>query len=231
MIAVTVTWLVHVAATSGRSLWELSHRARRGAFGRASLITSHSVILAGCLVAAFLGLIVGETTTLPQHLPDLNALWSELLGAAVGGLIAAYLITVSTNTVGSTRDSMLRHSRTTIPDGTWQFARRECTARDIEFRLFAALMLTENLQRPFWIRRLERLKGLFVKSGTYGVMQVSSERPLTDEESITRAAERLASRHIRLVDGYPDYGNLRQVLRGYNPGPIFIAMASEAYFS
>jgi len=62
-------------------------------------------------------------------------------------------------------------------------------------------------------------------------MQASSERPLTDEESITQAAERLASRHIRLVDGYPDYYNLQQVLRGYDPGPIFIDMASEAYSS
>ena len=49
--------------------------------------------------------------------------------------------------------------------------------------VLVALALTENLQRPRWIRRLERLKG---GPGSYGLMQMHHSAPLTDEQSVDK---------------------------------------------
>ncbi|MCU0641068.1 MAG: hypothetical protein MUC35_03145 [Candidatus Margulisbacteria bacterium] len=50
--------------------------------------------------------------------------------------------------------------------------------------LIKAVAVTENLQRPAWFRLIEQIMSWFSKKGTYGIMQVQSDRYLTDEESI-----------------------------------------------
>jgi len=54
----------------------------------------------------------------------------------------------------------------------------------IDEAITLAVMVVENAQRPPWARRLERAKGRVIKKGTYGIMQVTSERPVSDSESI-----------------------------------------------
>lgn len=58
--------------------------------------------------------------------------------------------------------------------------------------LLLAIMVAEVLQRPSWVRAAERLVGRFRPTGSYGVMQVRSSRPLTDQESIEIASTQLS---------------------------------------
>jgi len=97
--------------------------------------------------------------------------------------------------------------------------------------LVLAILYTENLQRPRWFRRLERAKGKILRRGTYGVMQITSDHPISDEESIRLAlADRLQGQQVK-----PDNSNcydssdLERVLRDYNNSDEFIRLASQFY--
>lgn len=57
--------------------------------------------------------------------------------------------------------------------------------------LLRSIMFAEALQRPRWVRNMERVKGLLFKRGTYGVTQESADQPISDEESIRRTARSL----------------------------------------
>jgi hypothetical protein len=63
-------------------------------------------------------------------------------------------------------------------------------------------------------------------------MQVSSDAPLSDAESLEIAiASRLADRTVPLKDGeYPDSDTLKMHLRSYNGNPRFVSLVEEIYF-
>jgi hypothetical protein len=91
-------------------------------------------------------------------------------------------------------------------------------------------MLTENLQRPRWLRTLERLKGRFAPHGTYGIMQVESDRPLSDRESVLVAVrDHFAG---TAVAGHEDMwqrlNRLEPCLKRYNSNPDFVELATSA---
>jgi hypothetical protein len=98
--------------------------------------------------------------------------------------------------------------------------------------LVVAILYAENLQRPAWFRQLEYLKGRIFPRGSYGVMQVTTDRPISDTGSIDLAIDR----HLRGVvipmsneHGQPDEVALRTVLRKYNNNPAFVDLAAGLY--
>lgn len=70
------------------------------------------------------------------------------------------------------------------------FIQRESRRAEIDSCLLLSLAILEDINRPFWIRILENFlfRIGFYKPKTFGLMQVSSEKPIDDEESIRRAA-------------------------------------------
>ncbi len=98
--------------------------------------------------------------------------------------------------------------------------------------LVKAILLVESLQRPAWIRSIERQAGRLLPIGTYGLMQVSSDVPLSDAESLEIAiSSRLAGRTVPLKgDEYPDYDALNRHIRSYNGNPRFVSLVEEIYF-
>jgi hypothetical protein len=97
-----------------------------------------------------------------------------------------------------------------------------------------AIMVVENLQRPLWFRRLESFKGRVFPSGTYGIMQVESARPVSDEESIKIAVEtRLAGQVVPFkssgTPSYPDHDWLLLLARAYNDSQAYAKSVATAY--
>ena len=97
--------------------------------------------------------------------------------------------------------------------------------------LVICIMVVENLQRPPWFRRLERLRGRLRrgKPWTYGVMQVRSIQPLTDRQSIERAIPMLADTRRR-----PNEDEVAHAFRtvptmvAYNSNPTFLSQLGMA---
>lgn len=84
--------------------------------------------------------------------------------------------------------------------------------------LVYAILLAEAQQRPSWFRKLETLIGKLGRSGTFGVAQVSSNRPVSDEQSIDMLIQQLVS-GARFEFVEMDYHSLevRNLLLEHNP--------------
>ena len=88
--------------------------------------------------------------------------------------------------------------------------------------LAIAICIVENLQRPSWFRILERIKSFFIPQGTYGIMQVSSNGYISDEESI----------HIAMRDYLLDTSgksDMIDVIKRYNADDRYMEMVLEFY--
>jgi hypothetical protein len=96
-------------------------------------------------------------------------------------------------------------------------------------------MVIENLQRPRWFRACERAKGKFFKHGSYGIMQVEADSPVSDEESIRIAVRtHLVAVSVPVVQNTPgyfsvDYNALRAFALTYNPSESYATALTTAY--
>lgn len=93
-----------------------------------------------------------------------------------------------------------------------------------------SILFAEALQRPRWVRRAERAKSILVKPGSYGVMQVSSPHPLSDDESIQTVAENYAGYWpLRSDSGWVLPGRFAAQVESHNTSKQFIDMVSVLY--
>ena len=102
---------------------------------------------------------------------------------------------------------------------------------DVDPPIVLAILYAENLQRPSWVRRLERLKGRLWHEGSYGVMQLTSATPLTDTESIELAIKgRLAGVHVAITEyGSYDYDDAKRIFSEWNNNDEFVSLALQLY--
>lgn len=94
-------------------------------------------------------------------------------------------------------------------------------------KLVLAICITENLQRPKWFRLCEKIAWfLFKRKGTYGIMQVMSDKYLSDEESVNLSVRRHLLNTKKMSQ---DYSALEGVISNYNSDPNYVATVMEAY--
>lgn len=235
-LAVTLMVALHLAFTVGRAIRRLMRSDGRSDFSRPSLVVSYLFIALSVALAGALGAAAARVPLLQALLPSVNELSSSLWTALLAGVIGAFLVEVSKQQ-GPDRQQILRSSRSWIDDDLWRKAGEAAGRHGAEVRLVRAIMLVETLQRPPWLRRLERLKGVVQPAGSYGIMQVNGGRPLSDEESINLALEkRLRGVSVpRIRDNWsdeplPDDEALARIARNYSANQVFIEMVQEAYY-
>ena len=157
------------------------------------------------------------------------AIWTGL----AAGVLGAWL-------VGTTRvhnrpvEALFRRSQRSIPENLLALAQQKCAEYGTDWQIVEAVILVENLQRPKWVRNLERLKSLVHHPGSYGIMQVRSEFYISDEESIDLAISRYflgVSPWANLEDPDNMFDGMRAcegVFRNYNNDENFVSFAQQA---
>lgn len=222
--AITVMAMGHIVISSGRATAK-TLGSSPAEFARSVRLVIYVVVSVGIGVAGFLGWLLVGVEPLRELVPESTDLTASLWTAAAAGVIGSFLIVISRGDAPSTREVLTR-SRATFPASTWKTLEEEAERTDANLALVRAIALVENLQRPGWIRSLERAKGKFIPKGTYGVMQVGSDAPVSDEESV-----RLAVDHwFRSTRGAIDDEKLSEVLRSYNPDPTFRDLARDFFY-
>lgn len=91
---------------------------------------------------------------------------------------------------------------------------------------YQAIAYAEHLNRPAWVRRIERF--VLRRGGSYGLMQTTSPRPLTDDESVSVFLERAAAYPALSED--PDAGQLREFFLAHNDDGVFADLAVALYW-
>jgi hypothetical protein len=218
--------VTHGALTLGRALvvWARSKTDVRQ--HRASIALSRAFVLVGVVVVAAIAAATRDIVS--PIVPPLRELSAALWTAIFAGIAGAFLVRISRNALD--QYGLVRRSFHEIPDRLFEVASAAAKLSGADEILVWAVMVVENVERPKWFRSLERLKARVAKHGTYGIMQVTSDRPLSDEESIQKTvAERLAAVNVRTARGLLDPNALGAFARTYNSNPSFSALLASAY--
>ncbi|MER5455246.1 hypothetical protein ABT008_10695 [Micromonospora sp. NPDC002389] len=171
--------------------------------------------------AALGGLGPGPFTAVVPPIDEFfKSLWTTIFVA----LLAVVALRISRAT--SSAEALVKRSRQELGQELIKLARDEATRAGTDPALVEGILLAENLQRPGWIRRLERWKGLLQPEGTYGVMQVHSDAPIDDKSSVRLAISKHLCGVVVRRNEWGFYGDdLRRVLGSYNPSADFVKVA------
>lgn len=186
--------------------------------------------VAGWAFSSILGSLVPK-------LPDLvAAAWTGLFAAVTGAALLRLSVIQQLDPA-----TMIRRCRQEISEFLLEQMEAASAKYSVDSRLVMATVVVETAQRPGWVRRVEYLRGHHSRrgSGTYGVMQVSSPRPVTDSDSIVIACRDYFQGIGSVVkevewptrlSGDPlsfqqvDYMKLRAALRTYNDSDDYIEL-------
>lgn len=231
-VSAAVMWMLSVLLTHGRVVFE-SLRSRPGEANYGGYHLQMILLLTSVMLGAVLSRHAWGTLVPPPE-EFLGAIWSGLLVAGLGGFVvfalrprsdaspiygANYFVERATKEVG-------------VELLDWLYAESVRTGADP--LLLKSLLVVEVVQRPRWFRRLENLGVRLGVAKTSGAMQMPSRRPLSDRESISRAAEAYAgawSFRYNEAGEYstwaPDLGQLWPVTTRHNGDVRFTSAVAE----
>lgn len=201
----------------------LSSSKGRSRWGHVAFHVLNTVMIAVAVAAAFPTWHFWKPIT-----PDADELVQAIWTALFVGLMLTLLQRVGQ--YDRSPKALYARAKRDLGNGLSGVLDAKAAEHDVSIDFVRAIVLTECVQRPRWVRRLERLKGRFAGDGTYGVAQVSAASPISDNESI----ERLCTAHAGY---YPVPNNDDQVNRtlltvqfeSHNPDPVFTTLAMEFF--
>lgn len=190
-VATAVLAVSHVLATDGQVL----RRSWRELVP--NRILYHAAASLGVGVGAGLGLLLSSVwPDLAPSFEEVNtALWTALFTALIGALY------ISSTTSPGSRQSMLLDVKESVGPELWRAIPSIAMRYEIDPQLIRAVVGAEVLQRPAWLRRIERY---WPGASTFGIAQVSGRRKMTDRESI----EILCGRFAGYRPGRDPYGRV-----------------------
>jgi hypothetical protein len=224
-LAAAVLAVFHLIATAGRATVSL---IRHPIFAKQVQMMVHLFVSLGVLVAALAGTLCTRVDWIRGIVPRIETLPLSLWTAAFAAFVGAFLVRF-VNRSSPELQELLKQSRSTIPEDVWEEAGKTARREGTDEFLVKSVLLVENLQRPVWIRRLERIKGRLFRSGTYGIMQIKASGPIGDIESVRLAVKQRLS-GIQIPQGYEELeAGLSQVLSSYNPDEKFVELGKAFY--
>jgi hypothetical protein len=215
--------VLHIASTYGIGIVRAAKARQLGLRVATFWLGSSVIVVASALAAYLLRDVLDRLVPPPAEM--MAALWTGLFASAIA---VAAIRTMTVEPIDTS--ALLARSETEIPRELFEYAQELSAKHDADYVLVRAVMLTENLQRPPWLRSVERFKGRFFRRGTYGIMQVSADRPLSDRESIEVAVRNhfAGTALIPNENMWPRVDLFSDVLKTYNSNPDFIALAHVA---
>lgn len=149
----------------------------------------HALALCISFSAAALAFLTAPVTL--TYVPTTESLTESLWTAGLVAVIGAFLLRLTSkeeDADGRSEGARYWYERAVRDSGIGIFDRAFALAAETgtDPLVVRAVAVAEILQRPKWLRQAERALGLVRRQGSYGVMQMGSSRPLSDEESIAR---------------------------------------------
>ena len=230
-VAVLIATTLHIALSNGRGFID-SVKSQRVNYGSYHLIAI-GMATGGAVAASFLG--PHTQHFVPSFDTLIESLWTALFVAVLVGVLL--YITKNDNESDPNSTEYLI-TRATSDVGVQMYDRLFAEASNYNADpIFAkAIMTSEVLQRPRWIRSAEQIFGRIYGKGTYGVMQMESNKPIDDLASIKKFVQHHANMYPLSVDvsGYAscDENTVWQMGSDHQGGDIaFLRPLVELYSS
>lgn len=215
----------HVLSTNLRApiLRGLSASRGKSRWGHVAFHAANTLLILTAVAAAFFTWQIWRPV-----MPDTDELVQAAWTALFVGLVVAFLQSV-TRYDFSVESKHARAKKDLGPELSAALDRK-ALEHDASVDFLRSIILTECLQRPSWIRRLERLKGRFFEPGTYGVAQISAPAPISDLDSI----EALCRKHSGYYPATNEQGRTNRTLLAvqletHNPDQVFVAQALDFF--
>ena len=216
--------LLHGGATVGKAVYKLI-KSKRKSKRILQLLILHTMVFFALALTVLFAVILRNI--LDPLVPDVQTVIPEIWGAIFVGILATMFYIATSNRISS--DNIIAKQREKIGQSLLNYARLEAKKAQCDPILVEAIMIAESIQRPKWFRRLERIMGVIFRRGTYGIMQVTSDQPIDDYESIDEAICYHLSGSNNIVDTKGRYNLeiLKQHAHNYNPSNEFVIQVSQ----
>jgi hypothetical protein len=216
--------LIHAFGTSGYAL-------AVGA-ARNSLTTRQAVVDAGVFVLVVLASLTGALLSplFRNYVPGFDKYVEVLLTGVVAAMAYTYLARwTAPATSSATHTELLA----TVPKATIDLTVRAAAKHRVDRDLALAVLVTEGLQRPGWLRRVERATGGRLRlSRTHGPFQNATDPTIPDEQSIEAAMASLHDAVLPRRDGYMySTARLHYNIERHNRSDPFREVCEAAYYT
>lgn len=224
LVALVCMGVPYALVNDGRALWCL----RRGGAGRGPVLWFYYVFNL-VLIAGLVALSYFTYRWYADFIPKPD----ELIFAVWTAVFAAVLATAFQQLLRSPALSVeqkLAAARKDVGEDTWDYVNQAALDANCDPVLMQAIVAAEALQRPRWMRRVERAKGRLVPKGSYGVAQITSSHPLSDAQSV----QALCQEHAGYYPARNSTGMVRQTLleariEKHNSNPAFVSSVMDFY--
>lgn len=222
--AVITMILVHLWTSTLKALRNLWRHDRQGI--SAIVIAYHVGSIATVALAGFLALATHTYLKglVPSGRDALNAVWT----AALAAILAAGLKRAMDFDRSQGVDRLER-AKTDIGAQAWAYCEEAAVEHRTDPELLRAIILSEALQRPRWVRRLENAAGKVLGPGTYGVAQMHANSPIDDLESIQLLAKSFQDFRPVVSSGEIQRLRTKAALERHNSSEAFLAPALDFF--
>lgn len=206
--------LVYALRTNGLSLFYLVIKSPKVKtyYNLPFQLTQHFFVISMLLLIGFISGWFSKLSFILNITPSISGLVDNVWASALAVLLGTYLRDLYAARSLPTLDDVFRKSLKNIDPKILEEIDQLSTQFNANPNLAKAICIVENIQRPKWFRRIENLKSVFKIKGTYGIMQVSARKLLSDKESVEIAIkDKLANtKDLELTE-------LVEVIQRYNP--------------
>jgi hypothetical protein len=186
-----------------------------------------AVLIIGVNIGVTNQMLANRSSLLPERGELINEMWILL------GLYLFYTL----NQIRIGEDRTIQRKHRYIAYSAHRFLTRfggliaERTQNEKVKALILGIMVFENFNRPKPARILERFAGHIGRPGTFGLMQISSQRPLNDRDSVAAGVDRVVAAWERergkLYEYNPDLHVAEAMLKDYNADDDYISAVIE----
>jgi hypothetical protein len=219
--AIVLLALLHVVSTAGAAV---AKAALRGTLTLQGL-AANLVVAAGALLTASLALLTLKFWA--GVLPDSDKYAESLLTA---GFTATAFFAVSKLTSRTEVYVDGEQHLSSVPQTHINSVVEAAAKHKVDRDLALTILVAEDLQRPSWFRRVERITGKLGIARTFGPLQGGGDGRASDSTAIDQALERLGPTSLRRPGGYaPKQAVLQRHLERHNASAIFIELGESIF--
>jgi hypothetical protein len=175
------------------------------------------------IIGLFAGFIIKAEIFL-QYLPNIAVLMDNVWATFLTAIILYYLYKISKKPKTILLDQVIKSSALSINIKTIYLIEKLCEKFQADQILVKSICIAENIERPLWFRQIENFFSIFLKKGTYGIMQIKSDKPISDEMSVELAISKYF-KDTKLLS----FSEKMLKVRGYNNNQKYIDLVEEIY--
>lgn len=183
----------------------------------------HIISILLILVTSLVGAAISKTEIASSLTPTFTGLVDNIWSSLITALLAVYLYKIYQNQQVS-QDELFDQSFKKLSPKLIKFIEEYCAEKMADKNLVLAICIVENIQRPSWLRKVEGIKSLIFRRGSYGIMQVQSDKLLDDKQSVKKAIDDFFAYNPNL-----DILNIRHLTEKYNNDLRYIDLVEHAY--